>query len=98
MMAKSSPTHEHLRTITNSDTPCLTMTADGTVETNEVATTHIKDLDILLRQPVGRIFSNTALGMLCETMSYLLLMEDGNATIFNPEHKTLHQQAILIAK
>ena len=48
MMGKTALTPEELQTVTNSDTPCLIITATGTVENNEAVTVYIKDMDTFL--------------------------------------------------
>ena len=41
-------TPEELKTVKNSVTPCMIVTPNGTVETNEEATVYIKGLDIFV--------------------------------------------------
>ena len=48
MMGNSLPTPEELKTVTKWASPCSSMITNGTVETNEDATLHIGDLDMIL--------------------------------------------------
>ena len=57
-MGTSSLTPEELKTVTNSDTPCLILTASGTVETDEEATIYI----IAIGECCADRWATTALG------------------------------------
>ena len=48
MKRKYSLTPEESKTVTNSDTVCLIVAANGEVKTDEVATVYIKDSDTFL--------------------------------------------------
>ena len=62
---------EELKTVTNSDTPCLITTENGTVETGVEAAVY-KELDVFLRvKLVNDSPAVLSLGMLCETMGVL---------------------------
>ena len=64
---KSSPS---LKTVTKSDTLCLFVTANRTVETDEKATVYIKDLEVFLCVKLVENFPAVlSLGMLCEKMA-----------------------------
>ena len=68
-LRKSSLTPGDLKTVTNSDTLCLIVTANGTVESNDEATVHIKDLDIFLCvRLVDDAPAVLSLRMVCEMM------------------------------
>ena len=63
IIRQSSRTPEELKTVTNSDTPILMMSANGSVETNEEATVYIKkDLDNILVRQVRRFSGSAVIG------------------------------------